>query len=94
MISGLVIPAVLDNQHNPQYLSPTRILVADAGNDRVVELHKTASGSWTVAWELHSVGGVPFDWPRDADLLPNGNVLITDTFNSRIVEVAPIGTVV
>lgn len=87
-------PAVLDHQHNPQYLGPTRILVADSGNDRVVELRKTEAGSWSVAWQLHSAGGVPFNWPRDADLLPNGNLLITDTFNNRVLEVTRNGTVV
>lgn len=87
-------PAVFDHQHNPQYLGPNRILVADSGNDRVVEVRKNASGSWTVAWQLQGAGGVPFNWPRDVDLLPNGNLLITDSFNNRVVEVTRNGTVV
>ena len=34
------------------------------------------------------------DWPRDADRLPNGNTLITDSRNGRIIEVTPSGEVV
>lgn len=87
-------PAVLSKQHNPQYLGPNRILVADSHNDRVVELRQNASGEWYVAWQLRRAGGVPFNWPRDADLLANGHVLVTDTFNHRVVEVTRNGTVV
>jgi hypothetical protein len=31
------------------------------------------------------------DWPRDADRLPNGNTLITDSRNHRVLEVDPAG---
>jgi hypothetical protein len=87
-------PAVLDEQHNPQYLGPGRVLVADSGNDRVVELRRNDSGEWQVAWQLRGAGGIGFEWPRDADLLPNGNVLVTDTFNDRLVEVTRNGSLV
>lgn len=86
-------PALLNHQHNPQYIGPNTILVADSENDRVVELHEMG-GEWTVAWAVDSTGGIPFDWPRDADRLPNGNTLITDTRNNRIVEITPNGTAV
>jgi hypothetical protein len=86
-------PAVIKQQHNPQYLGPNVILVADSENDRVVELHKR-NGEWEIAWGVDSAGGIPLDWPRDADRLPNGNTLITDTRNNRIVEVTPDGTAV
>jgi hypothetical protein len=86
-------PEVIDNQHNPQYLGPGAIVVADSENDRVVELHRQ-NGSWDVAWGVNSARGVRFDWPRDADRLPNGNTLITDSRNNRIVEVTPEGEAV
>lgn len=86
-------PALFDHQHNPQLVAPDRILVADSGNDRVVELRKNASGAWTVTWQLDGAGGVPFHWPRDVDLLPNGHLLVTDSFNNRVVEVTRNGTV-
>jgi hypothetical protein len=87
-------PTVLNHQHNPQWLGEDAVLVADSENDRVVELHLTANGSWTPAWTLDSAGGIAFNWPRDADRLPNGNTLITDTLNRRIVEVNESGAVV
>ena len=93
-------PAVLDHQHNPQWLGgdPTgdgeaAILVADSDNDRVAELHRQ-NGEWEVAWTLERAGGIDLRWPRDADRLENGNTLVTDTLRKRIFEVTPNGTVV
>ena len=84
---------VMYEQHNPQYLTgqnqtPT-VLIADSENDRVVEYART-DGEWARTWELTG----NFSWPRDADRLPNGNTLITDTLNHRVVEVTPTGEVV
>ncbi|RJT04738.1 arylsulfotransferase family protein [Halococcus sp. IIIV-5B] len=86
-------PDILKQQHNPQYLGPDAVLVADSENNRIVELHNQ-SGNWTVAWSVDSANGVQFNWPRDADRLPNGNTLITDTRNNRVVEVTPSGEAV
>jgi hypothetical protein len=86
-------PAVIKEQHNPQWLGPGAVLVADSENDRVVELHET-DGVWDVAWVLREANGLELDWPRDADRLPNGNTLITDSLNQRVVEVDPDGEVV
>ncbi|WP_324760039.1 aryl-sulfate sulfotransferase [Haloarcula montana] len=86
-------PSVLDHQHNPQWLGPDAVLVADSDNDRVVELHKV-DGEWEPAWTLSRAGGVPLHWPRDADRLDNGNTLVTDTLNKRVFEVTRNGTVV
>ena len=87
-------PSVLYHQHNPQWLGDGAVLVADSENHRVVELHRTESGRWEPAWVLEGAGGQKFDWPRDADRLPNGNTLITDTRNGRIVEVNESGSLV
>ncbi|WP_136717549.1 aryl-sulfate sulfotransferase [Halorientalis salina] len=83
----------LYEQHNPDYLesangTPT-LLVADSENDRVVE-YARRDGEWELTWELSGA----FEWPRDADRLPNGNTLVTDTLNHRVVEVTPRGRVV
>ncbi|MDS0296869.1 aryl-sulfate sulfotransferase [Halogeometricum luteum] len=83
----------LYEQHNPQYLesengTPT-LLVADSENDRIVEYAKT-DGNWTRTWLLRG----SFNWPRDADRLPNGNTLVTDTLNHRVMEVTPSGEIV
>ncbi|WP_018256496.1 aryl-sulfate sulfotransferase [Halomicrobium katesii] len=86
--------SVLNEQHNPDYLvgengTPT-MLVADSGNDRVVE-YARLNGSWERTWE---VGTGSLKWPRDADRLPNGNTLIVDSLNHRVIEVTPTGEIV
>ena len=86
--------SVLNEQHNPDYLAgengtPT-MLVADSGNDRVVE-YARLNGSWEQTWE---VGADSLQWPRDADRLPNGNTLIVDSLNHRVIEVTPTGEIV
>jgi len=87
--------AVLNQQHNPHWLGDGAVVVADSENHRVVELHRDeATGDWEVAWSVTEVGGIPFDWPRDADRLPNGNTLVTDSRNNRVVEMTPNGSVV
>jgi len=86
-------PAVLNHQHNPHWLGDGAVLVADSDNDRAVELRRTDDG-WEPVWTLESAGDLRFNWPRDADRLPGGNTLVTDTRNERILEVDPNGTVV
>ena len=87
-------PDVIDHQHNPQWLGDGAILVADSENDRVVELHRQDNGTWRPAWALEEAGGLAFNWPRDADRLPNGNTLVTDSLHKRVVEVNRTGAVV
>lgn len=87
--------STLNEQHNPDYLesengTPT-ILVADSENDRVVEYAKE-NGEWVRTWEVGGPGQL--NWPRDADRLPNGNTLITDSLNHRVIEVTPQGKIV
>jgi len=98
---------VLYAQHNPDYMeredgTPV-MLVADSENDRVVEYERDCGDAdprlgagtppenceWDLVW---SVDG--FNWPRDADRLPNGNTLVADTLNHRVVEITPDGEVV
>lgn len=82
---------ILHEQHNPVLLSsdPPTVLVADSENDRIVE-YQRVGGEWERTW-LYADG---LDWPRDADRLPNGNTLIADTGNDRVLEVTPNGQVV
>jgi hypothetical protein len=97
----------LHEQHNPDYLerddgTPV-VLVADSENDRVVEYVRECGDAdprlgagtppsdceWNLVWSVRG-----FNWPRDADRLPNGNTLVTDTLNHRVVEITPEGEVV
>jgi hypothetical protein len=98
--------SVLDEQHNPSYLQTEAgapaLLVADSENDRVVEYtcdradpthpldgDMVPNCDWERTWAVTG-----FEWPRDADRLPDGNTLVTDTINHRVVEVTPRGEVV
>jgi hypothetical protein len=82
---------VLHEQHNPVLLSsdPPTVLVADSENDRIVEYQRDR-GVWQRIW-LYDDG---LNWPRDADRLPNGNTLIVDSGNDRVLEVRPTGEIV
>jgi hypothetical protein len=89
---------VMHEQHNPNLLEEHgTMLVADSENDRVVEID--AETEETV-WEYDSLPPdsphepVKLQWPRDADRLPNGNTLITDSRRFRVIEVGPNGSVV
>lgn len=84
----------LFEQHNPDYI-PSQdggpaVIVADSENDRVVE-YQRENGEWIKTW---SWSDSELSWPRDADRLPNGNTLITDSVGGRIVEVNEAGNVV
>jgi hypothetical protein len=86
---------VLNAQHNPDWLTTESgnetILVADSHNDRVVEYTKE-NGEWVEVWSAGS--SATLSWPRDADRLPNGNTLVVDSLNHRVIEITPQGQVV
>ncbi|WP_435145773.1 aryl-sulfate sulfotransferase [Halobaculum sp. P14] len=84
---------VLYNQHNPDYIPRERggesVLVADSENDRIVEYQRTGDG-WTKTWVWQDAA---MNWPRDADRLPGGTTLITDTNSNRVFEVGTRGSI-
>jgi hypothetical protein len=85
--------SVLYEQHNPDYIPRARggpaVLVADSQNNRIVEFQRT-DGDWTKSWCYTDDQML---WPRDADRLPSGNVLVTDSNSNRVFEVTPDGEV-
>lgn len=83
----------LAEQHNPDYIDEggeQSVLVADSGNGRVVEYHRVGE-TWQRSWRWNDSR---MSWPRDADRLPNGNTLITDSNGGRVIEINPAGNVV
>ena len=86
---------VLYEQHNPDYIPEARggpaVVVADSENNRIVEYQRTASGEWNQSWVWQDA---TLQWGRDADRLPNGNTLITDSNGNRIIEINRAGDVV
>jgi len=85
---------VLYEQHNPDYIPEERggpsVLAAGSENDRVVEYRRTG-GSWERTWSWRD-GRLA--WPRDADRLPDGDTLVTDSNGNRVLEVDENGSVV
>lgn len=85
---------VLYHQHNPDYVPADRggpaVVVGDSENNRVVE-YQRVDGEWRRSWTWRDV---QMQWPRDADRLPNGNTLITDSDGNRVMEVDGEGEVV
>ena len=86
--------SILYEQHNPDYIPPERggpaVLVGDSENNRVVEYQRTGD-SWEQSWVWRDAR---MQWPRDADRLPNGHTLITDSNGNRVIEVDKQGEVV
>ncbi|WP_132057966.1 aryl-sulfate sulfotransferase [Halorussus amylolyticus] len=85
---------ILYEQHNPDYISEEEggpaVLVGDSENGRVVEYQREA-GDWERTW---SWTDDRMQWPRDADRLPNGHTLITDSNGDRVFEIDDEGEVV
>ncbi|WP_135821666.1 arylsulfotransferase family protein [Halostella litorea] len=86
--------ATMYEQHNPDYIPEESggpaVVVADSENGRVEEFQREA-GEWVRTWEWSDAR---MQWPRDADRLPGGNTLVTDTNGGRVLEVDRGGEVV
>lgn len=80
--------------HNPDYIPQARggpaILVADSENDRVIEYQRVRN-KWEASW-IYTDSRM--EWPRDADRLPNGHTLISDSNAGRVFEVNRQGDIV
>ena len=102
--------SILAEQHNPDYIPPENggpaVLVADSENNRIVEYQRvdggeasnasrtssdSSDGRWERSWTWRDA---EMQWPRDADRLPNGHTLITDSNSDRVFEVDENGEVV
>ena len=86
--------AGLDFPHDAE-LSPDgeRLLVADTGNDRVIEL---ARATGRITWDSSGMrlsDGSRLHYPNDANYLPDGNLLITDRDNHRVIVIDHDGRV-
>jgi hypothetical protein len=86
--------STLYEQHNPDYIPQENggpaVVVADSENHRVIE-YQRSNNSWKQSWVWSDSRMV---WPRDADRLPNGNTLITDSNGNRVFEISPEGDIV
>jgi len=83
---------VLYEQHNPDFIqgeTPT-VLVANSEQNVINEFERS-DGEWVATWTWRDGR---MQWPRDADRLPNGHTLITDTQGGRVIEIDDAGDVV
>ncbi|WP_435182078.1 arylsulfotransferase family protein [Halorussus sp. AFM4] len=85
---------ILYEQHNPDFVNRSNggpaAVVADSENNRVVE-YQRENGNWARSWTWRDTR---MQWPRDADRLPNGHTLISDSNGNRVFEVNENGDVV
>ncbi|KAB1189904.1 arylsulfotransferase (asst) [Haloferax sp. MBLA0076] len=85
---------IIYEQHNPDYLvnddGDDAVLVSDSENNRLVE-YRWTDGRWVRSWVWQDDR---LQWPRDADRLPNGHTLVTDSNGNRVFELDETGEVV
>ena len=72
------------------------LLITDQGNHRVVKVNILTD---VVTWQfgvtgVAQTGNQGLNLPSDADFLPNGNVLICDSKNNRLIEVNTYGNII
>lgn len=81
----------LDSPCSAQWLVNGNILIADQGNNRVIEVNRRHK----IVWEYgDSEDSQTLNHPAYACRLPNRNTLITDSGNNRVLEVARRGKTV
>ncbi|WP_224268899.1 arylsulfotransferase family protein [Haloprofundus salinisoli] len=85
---------ILNEQHNPDYIPESEggpaVIIGDSENNRVVE-YQRQDGEWVETWKWRDAR---MQWPRDADRLPNGHTLISDSNGNRVFEVNEEGEIV
>jgi WD40 repeat protein len=72
--------SILFHPHSPKRWLNGHMTICDSENARVIEIDEQDQ----IVWEYRDKA---LRWVRDCELLPNGNYLITDADNNRIIEV-------
>lgn len=85
---------ILFAQHNPDYIPEANggpsVVIPDSRNDRIVE-YQRINGTWEQSWIWQDT---QMNWPRDADRLPNGHTLVTDSGSNRVFEINEGGEII
>lgn len=76
----------LQYPHSSEFINDQDIMITDTKHDRVIVLAPNGEMKWTSHnYEPFSDGSTLL-YPNDATLLPNGNMLISDMGNNRVIE--------
>lgn len=82
---------IMYEQHNPDYIPAAdggpAVVIADSQNNRVIEFQRE-NGTWNQSWAWSDE---EMFWLRDADRLPSGETLVTDTHSNRVFTVGTNG---
>jgi outer membrane protein assembly factor BamB len=81
----------LNSPNSAELLENGNILIADEGNDRVLEVNRAHETVWQYGEPNHPK---ILNGPAFASRLPSGDTLITDSSNNRIIEIDKHGHVV
>ncbi len=89
----------LKHPHGAEPLPNGNVLIADSDGNRIVEVAPSRKSSplgegepsGDVVWSYGDGSPEVLSWPRHARRLENGNTLITDSKNARVIEVTPDG---
>jgi hypothetical protein len=90
---------LFNTAHEIDMLENGNFILFDNGEDRREQVSRAlefavdpARGRARQVWSWTETEGVMFSlWGGDADRLPNGNTLISDVQNARVIEVNPAG---
>ena len=74
------------------FLPSGNILITDQGNERIIEVQPSPNADGTIVWQygengVIGIGPNQLSNPNAAELLANGNILISDENNNRAIEV-------
>jgi len=72
----------VQNTYLPEPHGDFHVLITDQGNGRIIEVR---SSDKAIVWEYDGLSS-----PNSAELLMNGNILISDQANNQALEVTPI----
>ncbi len=93
----IILEPLFNTAHEIEMIDTDRFLLFDNGDERAIQASRAleievdpVAGTANAVWFWKEPERIMFSsWGGDADRLPNGNTLITNVANGRIVEVAP-----
>jgi hypothetical protein len=89
-------PGELADPVDVEYNAQTQeVLITDQGSHRVIKVDRATSQiTWQFGIGAADSSSFGLNAPTDADFLPNGNILICDAGNNRLIEVNQLGQIV